>query len=96
MNRKELDIDMLANVTGGSIESETAELKAAILKNPHLSDLWNRCMADPMNEGDDWWICADVLYQVWDICTGTGRDCNIYEYGDYTHAQILDMIRKYK
>ncbi|MBO4450582.1 MAG: hypothetical protein J5777_08340 [Clostridiales bacterium] len=96
MNKNELNLDMLENVTGGSIESETAELKAAILKNPHLSGIWNRCMADPMNEGDDWEACTDLLYQIWDISTGMGDDCNVYDYGDYTHAQILDMIRKYK
>lgn len=96
MNREELKLEMLEKVTGGSIEQETAEMKAAILGNPHLRGLWDQCMADPMNEGDDWWCCTDVLYQIWDICTGTGRDCNIYDYGDYTHEQIIEMLNNYK
>lgn len=96
MNRDELKPEMLEKVTGGSVEQETAELKAAIFGNPHLKGMWDKCMADPMNEGDDWWCCADILNQVFDIGTGTGGDFNVYEYGEYTHAQILEMLRNYK
>ena len=96
MNREELKLEMLDKVTGGSIEQETAEMKGAILGNPHLRGLWDQCMADPMNEGDDWWCCTDVLYQIWDISTGMGDDVTIYDYGDYSHAQIIEMLNNYK
>ena len=94
---RELTLEMLNQISGsGDINQEVAEIKAAILGNPNLRWLWEHCANNPLNEGEDWWIAADCLDYMWGISTGTGYDGNEYDYGTYSHAQILEMIRNYK
>ena len=93
---KELDLNSLEKVSGGGINEQIAEIKAAILANPYLLDMWDSCYNNPIHERDEWWICADVVNRVCHINVEKGKDENIYNYGDHTHDWVMQRIRNYR
>ena len=95
METNELSTNCMTQVSS-TVETQTAELKKAILSNPNLKDTWEKSLADPMNEGEDWDVCADVIYSLWGICVGMeGEDGNCYDYGAFSHEQIVSMLKSY-
>ena len=90
---KEICFDQLVAVTGGTAQ-EFAELKAAIFANPALANEWER--ATHCCEDDDE-CCLEVICNIFDIAAGgSSFEPNHYEYGEYTHKQIIEMIRNYR
>lgn len=90
---KEISIEQLSAVSGGTAQ-EFAELKAAILANPALVNEWEK--ATHYSQDDDE-RCLEVICNIFDIAAGGGPDDpNHYEYGDYSHKQIIEMIKNYK
>ena len=90
---KEIGLDQLGVVSGGTVQ-EFAELKEAIFANPALAKEWER--ATHFCSDDDE-CCLEVICNIFDIAAGGGFDIpNNYEYGEYTHNQIIEMIRNYR
>ena len=94
-NKKALALEDLKKIAGGS-DAEWAELKQIVMNNPKLKAMYDKYLSDPYFE-DDADRISEILYDIWDICVGwSDGDPNVYDYGDYTHEQIKEMLRNYK
>ncbi|MCR4688143.1 MAG: hypothetical protein K5745_01180 [Saccharofermentans sp.] len=91
---KELTIDTLDQVSGGTLE-ESAQLKEAILSNRYLKKAWKAY--ERFAKIDEALACSIILDQYLHIKEGWGPEiANTYNGGEYTHEEVLELIKGYE